>query len=532
MKFGRVPFDAAVGTVLAHTLRAGGRVLKKGRVLDAADVAALAAAGHEQITVARLEPDDLGEDEAAGRVGAAIAAAGVRVGAAATGRCNLFAAHAGVVSIDSAAIDALNRRSEAITCATLSPYAPVCAGALVATVKIITFGVPAALLAEAARVGVASVAVHRWRGVRAGLILTAFDPQSRLLARAAAAQRERLRRVGGELAEVRCTRHDVAEVAAALHELCDAGLDPILLLGASAVMDRRDVIPAAMMAAGGFVEHLGMPVDPGNLLVLGRMGTTSLIGVPGCARSLKRSGFDVVLERVAAGVPVGAADLMSMGVGGLLDEVVTRPQPRSSARPPPAAQTSIAAVVLAAGRSSRMGAASNKLLALVDGRPLVRHVVEAALGSRASRVVVVTGNQASEVRAALAGLDVTFVHNSSYAAGMSTSLKAGLAAVGPDDGALICLGDMPRVRSEHLDAIIAAFAPDDTPIVVPTCARKRGNPVLWGRALFAEIAALRGDIGARALIDRHVESVRFLPLEDDAILVDVDTPESLASLTS
>jgi len=189
----------------------------------------------------------------------------------------------------------------------------------------------------------------------------------------------------------------------------------------------------------------------------------------------------------------------------------------------------VAAIVLAAGRASRMG--SNKLIAELDGEPIVRRTVRAVLGSRARPVIVVTGHEAEAVRGALAGLDVRFVHNPDFADGMSTSLGAGVAAAGAADAALICLGDMPRLRPEHFDAVIDAFrAGDPAEIIVPTADRKRGNPVLWPRCYFAEIAALSGDVGARALIDRHADHVRGVALDDPAILVDVDTPAALAEL--
>jgi molybdenum cofactor cytidylyltransferase len=219
-----------------------------------------------------------------------------------------------------------------------------------------------------------------------------------------------------------------------------------------------------------------------------------------------------------------------MGVGGLLDEVDARHAPRAGDDEVAAAPT-IGVVVLAAGRATRMGA--NKLLAELGGEPILRHVVRAALASPARPVVVVTGNQAAEVEAALAGLEVTFVHNPAFAEGMSTSLRAGIAALAARevDGALVCLGDMPRVTAGHLAAVMAAFDPArGAAIVVPTCARKRGNPVLWGRRFFAEMAALGGDVGARALLERHADQVATVALEDPAILLDVDTPEALAAL--
>jgi molybdenum cofactor cytidylyltransferase len=271
-----------------------------------------------------------------------------------------------------------------------------------------------------------------------------------------------------------------------------------------------------------------MPVDPGNLLMLGRLGAGSVIGVPGCARSLKPSGFDWVLQRVCAGIAVAADDVAAMGIGGLLDEISVRPSPRSEA-PARADRGRVAAVVLAAGRASRMG--SNKLIAELDGEPIVRRTVRAVLGSRARPVVVVTGHEAEAVRGALAGLDVRLVHNPDFADGMSTSLRAGIAAAGAVHAALVCLGDMPRLEAHHLDAVIDAFAAGDPDqIVVPTYDRKRGNPVLWPSCYFTEIAELSGDVGARALIDRHADHVRLLAIDDPAILVDVDTPAALAEL--
>jgi molybdenum cofactor cytidylyltransferase len=409
---------------------------------------------------------------------------------------------------------------------------------MIATVKIIPFAVRGDAVDAVALAVHGAVSIEPWRGCHAGLVLTRFPGTPPvLLDRAASAQRTRMLRCGGALVGELRVAHDTAEVAAAIGRLAADGLDPILVLGASAIMDRRDVIPAALEVAGGEVVRLGMPVDPGNLLMLGRLGATAVIGVPGCARSLKPSGFDWVLQRVCAGVAIGPADLAAMGVGGLLDEITVRPWPRSEApagpdggsddRPPD--KPGIAAVVLAAGRASRMG--SNKLVAELDGEPIVRRTVRAVLGSRARPVIVVTGHEGEAVRAALTGLDVQFAHNPDFALGMSTSLRVGVAALGPVAGALICLGDMPRLEPRHLDAVIDAYhSGDPDEIIVPTADRKRGNPVLWPQSYFAEIAELTGDVGARALIDRHAEQVRLVAIDDPAILVDVDTPAALAEL--
>ncbi len=176
--------------------------------------------------------------------------------------------------------------------------------------------------------------------------------------------------------------------------------------------------------------------------------------------------------------------------------------------------------------------AQNKLLAEVDGKPIVRRAVEAALASRARPVLVVTGHQAEAVRAALAGLDVVFVSNPDYALGLSTSLKAGLRALPEEaEGVLVLLGDMPRIGGADLEKLVAAFAAErGAAIIVPLHEGRRGNPVLWPRAYFAEMLRLDGDAGAGRLIATHTDKVRGIELGTDAILADVDTPEALAQM--
>jgi molybdenum cofactor cytidylyltransferase len=222
-------------------------------------------------------------------------------------------------------------------------------------------------------------------------------------------------------------------------------------------------------------------------------------------------------------------DITGLGVGGLLMEIVTRPQPRSEAVPEKG--RNIAALVLGAGRSSRMGG-PNKLLAEIGGRPLVRIVVEQALASRARPVIVVTGHQRERVESALGGLPVKFVHNPNFADGLGTSLRAGIAALPAEvDGVIVCLGDMPQVDAALIDKLIGALDPDKGAlVVVPTIDSKRGNPVVWSRRFFADLMTVEGDVGARYLIGRYPEAVAEVPLSGTAALTDVDTPEALAAV--
>lgn len=190
-------------------------------------------------------------------------------------------------------------------------------------------------------------------------------------------------------------------------------------------------------------------------------------------------------------------------------------------------QMRIAAIVLAAGRSSRMG--HFKLLTDVGGAPLLLHAVRAAIGSRARPVIIVTGNRAGDVAHAVRGLTATIVENTDYASGLASSLRVGLRAVPEDcDGALVLLGDMPQVTHAQIDRLLEAFVPGR--IVVPVHAGRRGNPVLWPREMFPRMLALEGDAGAKRLLEEFAAAVTEIEIPDPGIFEDIDTPEALAAL--
>jgi len=185
----------------------------------------------------------------------------------------------------------------------------------------------------------------------------------------------------------------------------------------------------------------------------------------------------------------------------------------------------VAAILLAAGESRRWGA-DNKLLATIDGKPMVRRAAEAILKASVRPLLVVTGHEAALIQAALADLPLSFHYAPDFARGMSASLRAGVDAVPAEcSGALICLGDMPFVRSDTLDRL--ANAPAGPAALFPTYQGKRGNPVLLARSLFADIARLTGDQGARAILKSIPDQVAELPVDDPGILRDVDRPDTL-----
>ncbi len=526
MKFGPVAVLQAEGVVLAHSVIAGATRLRKGHVLSKADLETLSAAGIASVIAATLEPGDLGEDEAARRIAEALVSPGITAKPAATGRVNLHAEAPGVFRADRAVVNALNAIDPEITLATLPDLEPVTAGQMVATVKIIPLAVPSALVDRAIAVvgDGAAIGLHAYRPVRVGLIQTELPSvKASVLEKTRRVTEARLALSASHVTAEQRTAHDAAAVAAAIADLKD-GTDMLLLFGASAVTDEDDVLPQAIRLAGGEVKRVGMPVDPGNLMVLGELGGKPVIGAPGCARSPKLNGFDWVLQRLIAGIDVTSADIAGMGVGGLLMEIATRPQPRETA----AAAPQIAWAILAAGQSTRMGAEKNKLLARFDGEPLVRRVARTVLAA-SKNAFIVTGHRAAEIEAALDGLAIKTVRNTDYVSGLSTSLKAAIAATPSSAAGLaIVLADMPGLTAADLTLLADAFADHDGHAIIRASAHGRpGNPVILPRAVFAAASQLSGDVGARHLIELSGLPVKDIDLGDHAAL-DVDTPEALA----
>ncbi len=532
MIFGTFALGEAEGAVLAHTTRLPGRVLQKGAILDRAALDELLASGVTHVTVARLEPGDVAEDEAARRLADALTGPGIVRARTGTGRANLAAGHAGLFRVDAEAIDALNLLHEGLTIGTLPDGAQVRAGDLLATVKIIPFAIPGDVLARAVALAAARPALRlpAFRPLRCGLVVTTLPGMKpSIVASTIAATQGRVTAFSGTLLPPRQVPHEQAAIAEALRHAIDDGADILLIAGASATVDRGDIGPAAIVEAGGEIAHFGMPVDPGNLICLGRISAVDALVLPGCARSPSLNGIDLVLARLFAGEPAGAAEIARMGVGGLLKDFAARPAPRSGQRPTP---RQVAAIVLAAGLSRRMAPHNKLLMAGPGGQPMLQSAVKAAIASAATPVLVVLGHQADRLATLLRGHASTLVHAPDYADGLSASLRAGIAALPQDASAVVvCLGDMPLITAGVINEIIAAYDPDEgRTIIVPTHRGKRGNPVLWDRRFFPDMLALRGDTGARALLMRHADSVTEIDIESDAILMDFDTPEAAAEL--
>ena len=334
MKFGAVPLDDALGAILAHGIPAAS--LSKGIVLEAGHLAALRQIGRTDVTVARLEDTDVDEDTAARALAEAIApdftTQGLRLTKSATGRVNIFAMRAGLLELDVDLIAALNRIDPMITLATLPNLSRVVAGTMLATIKIISYGVAhdtlgqaCDMLAEARKASGGFAANIRAAQIGSATLIETHHAGGRPAPKGRRVLDERLDRLGATLLETLDVPHDAGAIGAAIER---AKGELIFILTASATSDIRDTAPAALINVGGTIEQFGIPVDPGNLLFLGAWRGRPVIGLPGCARSPALNGADWVMERVICGFPVGAEDLSAMGVGGLLKDIPERGRAR------------------------------------------------------------------------------------------------------------------------------------------------------------------------------------------------------------
>ncbi|MTI09272.1 NTP transferase domain-containing protein [Curvivirga aplysinae] len=522
------------GFLLAHSLKTKNLNFKKGRSLSELDIQNLKKEEFEFLTVAILEQDDVHEDQAAAFLSDAINASHLDIAAPFTGRVNIVAKHSGIFTLSVDDVINFNMIDEGITIATLPNHSFVQSKQLVATIKIIPFAVSQTKLNEAINhLNKGQLQLNVFQQKNVTLIQTNLPSvKPSVLDKTTRTLQNRLDQLSAQMIDEERIPHQVDHVKQALENISDQ-TDLIILTGASAITDKRDIIPTAIISAGGSIQQYGMPVDPGNLLLLGSYKDKPVIAMPGCARSPKLNGFDWVLQRVCADIPINERDMASMSIGGLLKEIPSRPAPRhqneqkySSGK---AAKFGI--ILLAAGQSRRMGK-DNKLLTQYNNKALLDHALECIHETNIDDLIVVTGHAPEEISNILSKYKLSIIHNPDYETGIASSLKTGISNLPRDcDAVMICLSDMPLLKAHDLELIMASFSKEDNrEICIPTFEGKRGNPVLIGNRFFPEIMELSGDIGAKPVISAYPDFVCEVPMPTDAILVDTDTPEALRDL--
>ncbi|GHF25294.1 4-diphosphocytidyl-2C-methyl-D-erythritol kinase [Kordiimonas sediminis] len=532
MQFETRDIQSAIGWYLAHSIAGASTRYGKGTEITLEIVNDVTSNSDNisntiniLVSVFKPEKDDIDENTAAANLARAIASdtGTVHIPDAARGRVDLYASTNGLLDLGNS-FDAFNQVHEACTVAALPTMTPVRKGQKIATIKIIPFTVHKDIIEQLQSLPPA-ITVHPFTPFKAAMIDThiSASPKTRRVTE------NRLQSFEGTLHKhVTCT-HTQEEIASNIEAYSrDPDIDCILIAGRAAIADRRDDIPAALISAGGTVEYLGMPVDPGNLLMLGHLGKKLVIGLPGCARSPAPNGADILLARFAAKLKTTGADIQKMGRGGLLNGALTYYADFSAKSQDTNADNNTAAIILAAGQSSR-AQGRNKLLGKIGSETVIRKTTDLYKAIVTSTPIIVLGHDADHIIQTVGNNGIRTIHNPDHTSGMASSIRAGIQAI-PDTAELvfIALGDMPFVHKETIQQLITAAQdnPDDG-IFIPTLGKKRGNPVLWRRPILSLFENLAGDTGGRQIIHANEHLVREVPVHDPAILIDLDTPERL-----
>ena len=351
MKFCRLSVASAEGSILGHNIvdDQGRRILRKGKALSGDDLKLLLGLGRRTVYVAQLDADDVDEDTAAGRLAAAASGPGIRRSQARTGRVNLYATERSLLRVDLDTLRELNR-CPGVSFSTLPRHTPILAGKMVATLKVIPYALPEATVRhvevllsgdllggdllggdpQTRHVVWTTALTHR----RVGLVVSgAPGSRQRVIDSFRGALEPRLQALGAELTSIDFVSldedHGEETLSQVIRQRLGESPDLLLLAGDTAIMDRYDIAPRAVEAAGAEIIAFGAPVDPGNLLLLADAQGVPIVGAPGCSRSPKQNIVDLVLPRLLAGDRLDVEDLLDFAHGGLLEDVPERPLPRS-----------------------------------------------------------------------------------------------------------------------------------------------------------------------------------------------------------
>jgi len=525
----------SIGLVLAQTYNLPDKTIPKGSVITNEIVAYLKTRNVEAILCAVPEEGDIHEDEAAEAISNAIDKSHLYAESASTGRVNFKSRALCLVRYERDLIRGVNLVDESIAFSIVEHNQLIAKNDLIATLKIIPFFTKKKYVDQVIKILAkdALFKIHSLKKKEVALIQTCFEWQKKSIFTATSnVTRGRLEALGSPLKKETLIPHDHKSLCSEIESSIDSGAQVLLISGASAITDRSDYIPKAILSVGGEIIQFGLAVDPGNLLLIGQKGSTTIIGMPGCARSPKLNGFDWVLQLLMANIPINKEELADMGAGGLLMEIASRPLPRALAKSIKKREKKIMGIILAAGNSTRMGK-DNKLLRNIGDASLVRNTAVEMLKSDLDSCSIVLGYQSDKVAEVIKDLNINLILNPLWEEGQASSLKAALNTLDATySDLLIMLGDLPGVTSKHINKIIEEHLLTNnrkSKITIPSFNGKKGNPVIWGRSFFPDLSNLKGDVGGRALFSQHPAAINLLDMEDPAVVTDTDTPEDFES---
>ena len=538
MKIEHLDPKESKGSILAQSYNLSERKLSKGTRVSKAIVELLNKENIKTILCAVPHENDMDEDAAAEAISNAIDRNRLYAEEASTGRVNFRTPALGVVRYNRELIKKINLVDESIAFSIVEHNQLLAKNDLIATLKIIPFFVSKIYVEQVVTLlsKYEIFKIHRLEEKKVEFIQTYYDWQKRSIFKATSnVTRSRLDALGCLLEKETLIPHDHESLCSEIKSSLDSGAQVLLISGASAITDRSDYIPKAILSVGGEIIQYGLAVDPGNLLLIGQIGGTTVIGMPGCARSPKLNGFDWVLQLLMANIPITKEELADMGAGGLLMEIASRPLPRALSKSVNKREKKIMGVILAAGNSTRMGK-DNKLLRNVGDASLVRNTAVEMLNSDVDSCSIVLGYQSDKVAEVIKDLNINLILNPFWQEGQASSLKAALNTL--DDtysDLLIMLGDLPGVKSRHINRVIEEHLLTNnrrSKITIPSFNGKKGNPVIWGRSFFPDLLNLEGDVGGRALFNHHPAAINLLDMDDPAVVTDTDTPEDFENFLS
>nr|ADI18957.1 molybdopterin biosynthesis enzyme [uncultured Rhodobacterales bacterium HF0010_10C01] len=525
----------SLGSVIAQTYNLPGKTISKGTFVTSEIVGYLKEGEVQNILCAVPDDGDIHEDEAANIISNAIDRSHIYIDTASTGRVNFKSRSLCLVRYKRDLIKKVNMVDESIAFSIVEHNQLLAKNDLIATLKIIPFFTQKKYVDQVLSILDKNelFKTHNLNKKEVSLIQTSFEWQKKSMFKATSnVTRNRLEALDCSLNEEKLISHDYNLLRSEIRSSIESGIDILLISGASAIIDRSDYIPKAILSEGGEITQYGLAVDPGNLLLVGKIAETIIIGMPGCARSPKLNGFDWVLQLLMADIPVDKEELAEMGAGGLLMEIASRPLPRALSKSVNKREKKIMGVILAAGNSTRMGK-DNKLLKNIDGAPLIRKIALEITKSDLDGCSIVLGYQSDKVADVIKDLNINLILNPLWKEGQASSLKAALNSLTSSySDLLIMLGDLPGIKSGHINRIIKEHLSSEnrrSKITIPSFKGEKGNPVIWGRSFFHDLSNLEGDVGGRVLFGQHPAAINLIEMDDPAVVTDTDTPEDFKS---
>ena len=531
MKIKSLAPQDSIGAVLAQTYNLPGKVISKGTFVTNEFVGYFKTCNVKTILCAVPEEGDIHEDEAAEAISSAIDKNHIYADKASTGRVNFKSQSLCLVRYDRDFIKEVNLVDESIAFSIVEHNQLLAEGDLIATLKIIPFFMQKKYVDRVIKILAKDelFKIHSLKKKEVTLIQTCFEWQKKSIFTATSnVTKARLEALGCSLNKEKLINHDYDTLRAIIRSSVKNEPEILLVSGASAITDRSDYIPKAILSEGGEIIQYGLAVDPGNLLLIGKVGNTTVIGMPGCARSPKLNGFDWVLQLLMADIPINREELADMGAGGLLMEIASRPLPRALAKSVSKREKKVMGVILAAGNSTRMGK-DNKLLRNIGTAPLIRNTAIEMLKSDLDTCSIVLGYQSDKVADVIKDLNINLILNPLWKEGQASSLRAAINTLDSTySDLLIMLGDLPGIKSSHINSIIEEHLLTDnrkSKITIPSFKGQKGNPVIWGRSFFHDLSNLEGDVGGRTLFSEHPAAINILEMNDPWVVKDADTPE-------